>query len=49
MGKEVEGSPGEEVWFVLDLENSKIWFGQLKGKSEEKQWHFHRMHKKRME
>lgn len=36
VGKEVKGSPGEEIWFLLDFENRKICFGQLEGKSRRK-------------
>lgn len=36
VGKEVKGSPGEEIWFLLDFENRQIWFGQLEGKSRRK-------------
>lgn len=32
--KEVKGIPGKGIWFVLDFENRKIWFGQLEDMEE---------------
>lgn len=39
VGKEVKGTPGEEIRFVPDFENRKMCFGQLEGKCRGKQRH----------